>query len=74
MPTRHKPSKLDRPEIVAFLRRRAVARLRATEKRADSLQQLAHSIDARFRVKVHKSTLHRFLKDLGINFAWERTQ
>jgi transposase len=73
MPTRIKHSKLDRPKIVTYLRRQAVARLKAVDKRPYSLQQLSKKIGERFGTKVHKSTIHRFLKDLGINFAWEKT-
>lgn len=71
MSTRNKHSKLDRPEVVEFLRRCTVARLRAADKEAYSLQNLAHRIDERFHIKANKSTIHRFLKCLGINFAWE---
>ncbi|CAJ0895832.1 hypothetical protein R77564_03930 [Ralstonia sp. LMG 32965] len=71
MSSRNKHSKLDRPEIVAFLRRCAVARLRAADKRVYSLHNLASRIQERFHIKANKSTIHRFLKCLGINFAWE---
>lgn len=74
MPTRNKHSKLDRPKIVAFLRRCAAARLRAADKRAYSLQNLAQKIEKRFHIKANKSTIHRFLKILGINFAWEKVK
>lgn len=74
MSTRNKHSKLDRPKVVAFLRRCAVARLRAADKGAYSLQNLVNRIDERFHIKANKSTLHRFLKALGINFAWEKVK
>jgi hypothetical protein len=76
MPTssRNKHSKLDHPEIVTFLRRCGTARLKATDKRHYSLQKVADRIAKRFRVRVHKSTVHRFLKDIGVNFAWGKTK
>ncbi|MCO5397966.1 hypothetical protein [Ralstonia soli] len=74
MSTRNKHSKLDRPEVVAFLRRCTVARLSAADKGAYSLQNLANRIEEHFHIKANKSTIHRFLKVLGINFAWEKVK
>jgi transposase len=72
MRTRNKPSRLNRPGIIQLIRRFTVARLKATDKLAYSLQHLCNRIEARFQIKVHKSTLHRFLKELGLRFAWEK--
>jgi len=74
MRTRNKHSMLNRPEIVDLARRVATARLKTADKRAYTLQILADKIEARVGIKVHKSTVHRFLKTLGINFAWEKTK
>jgi transposase len=71
MRTRNKTSKLNRAPIVEQIRRFTIARLKAVDKRAYSLQKLADKIAARFQIKVHKTTVHRFLKVLGLQFAWE---
>jgi transposase len=63
---------LNQPAIIHLIRRFTVARLKATDKRAYSLQRLCDKIAARFQLKVHKSTLQRFLKELGLHFAWEK--
>jgi transposase len=70
MRTRNKTSQLNRAPIVDHIRRFTTARLKAVDKRAYSLQKLADKIEARFQIKVHKSTVHRFLKVLGLQFAW----
>jgi transposase len=72
--TRNKPSKLNHPGIIHLIRRFAVARLKAADKRAYSLQLLTDKIQARFQIKGHKSTLWRFLKTLGLDFAWKKTK
>ncbi|CAB3800465.1 hypothetical protein LMG28614_05182 [Paraburkholderia ultramafica] len=74
MRTRNKPSKLNRAPIVDQIRRYTTARLQAVDKRAYSLQNLADKIEDRFQIKVHKSTVHRFLKVLGLHFAWEKAK
>ena len=74
MRTRNKPSKLNRPGIIHLIRRFAVARLKAADKREYSLRHLNDKIAASFQIKAHKSTLQRFLKELGLHFAWEKTK
>ncbi|MFM0375769.1 winged helix-turn-helix domain-containing protein [Paraburkholderia strydomiana] len=74
MQARNKHSKLDRPDIVAFLRRCATSRLKGADVRRHSLQEVADGIAKRFGLKVHKSTVHRFLKRLGVNFAWGKAR
>jgi transposase len=70
MATRNKHSKLNRLHVVEYIRRRAAARLMSANKRDISLQQLVNEIEDRFGIKAHKSTLQRFLKKLGLGFAW----
>ncbi|MGF6539453.1 winged helix-turn-helix domain-containing protein [Paraburkholderia atlantica] len=72
--SRNRRSKLDRPDIVTFLRRCATSRLKGADKRHHSLQRVADRIAKRFGVKVHKSTVHRFLKDLGADLAWGKAK
>ena len=74
MCTRNKSSKLNHPGIIHLIRRFAVARLKAADKRAYPLQLLTDKIQARFQIKIHKSTLWRFLKTLGLDFAWKKTK
>ncbi|NPT54835.1 hypothetical protein [Paraburkholderia elongata] len=74
MRTRNKHSRLNRAPIVDQIRRFTTARLKASDRRAYSLQKLADNIEARFQIKVHKSTVQRFLKTLGLHFAWEKAK
>lgn len=67
---RPRHSRLDHPDIVAFLRRTAVSRLKTRNETSSSLQCIADKIDLQWGVRVHKSTLSRFLKRLGLSFAW----
>lgn len=66
-----RPSRLNRPDIIAFLRRTAVARLRGDNPKKYSLQRVADAIHRRWGIRVHKSTLSRFISFLGLGFAWE---
>jgi transposase len=74
MRTRNKPSKLNRPEVIHLIRRFTVARLTKADERTYSLQKLADKIWARFQIKAHKSTVHRFIKELGLHFAWGKAK
>jgi hypothetical protein len=72
--TRNKPSSLNRPCIVEYVRRRAATKLMSANPRDISLQTLTREVESRFCVRVHKSTLQRFLKKMGLHFAWSKTR
>jgi transposase len=62
-------SKLNTPEIVDFLRSFTIARLRSNHKHIFTLKLLGQELEYRFAVRVHKSTVSRFLKRLGLEYS-----
>jgi len=75
MRQRKRPSKLNQPKIVKYIRACAMARLKAGEdgRCIHSLQDITTEIARRFDTSAHRSTVYRFICALGLELVWRRS-
>ena len=69
---RKRYSRLNQPAIVAWLRRCAMSRITGAGRRSYTLDFLVEELHTRFGIDAHRTTVWRFVRRIGLDFAWAR--
>ncbi|WP_028232800.1 hypothetical protein [Paraburkholderia mimosarum] len=69
---RKRYSRLNQPAVVAWLRRCAMSRITGAGTQSYTLDFLVEELRKRFLIDAHRTTVFRFLRRIGLDFAWAR--